>query len=110
MRARGFGAALLNDLSDHQEARRIHISGRVQGVGYRYFALGVAERLGIAGYAANLSDGRVEVYAIGTPTQLQTLLEELRRGPRGARVQQVVESKSDIIPAFASQFSIELTR
>ena len=100
----------MNDLSDHQEARRIHISGRVQGVGYRYFALGVAERLGIAGYAANLSDGRVEVYAIGTPTQLQTLLEELRRGPRGAMVEKIVERKSGIIPAFASQFSIEHTR
>ena len=82
----------------------------MQGVGYRYFALGVAERLGIAGYAANLSDGRVEVYAIGTPAQLQTLLEELRRGPRGAMVEKIVEGKSDIIPAFASQFSIEHTR
>jgi len=100
----------LDDVSDDKEARRIHVSGRVQGVGYRYFALSVAERLGIAGYAANLSDGRVEVYAIGRPAQLRTLLEELRRGPQGARVQQVVESKSDIIPAFASQFSIELTR
>jgi acylphosphatase len=100
----------LDDVSDDKEARRIHISGRVQGVGYRYFALGVAERLGIAGYAANLSDGRVEVYAIGTPTQLQTLLEELRRGPRGALVEKIVERKSGIIPAFASQFSIEHTR
>jgi acylphosphatase len=100
----------LDDVSNDKEAWRIHISGRVQGVGYRYFALDVAERLGIAGYTANLSDGRVEVYAIGTPAQLRTLVEELRRGPRGARVEQVVQSKSDIIPAFASQFSIEHTR
>ena len=97
-------------MSDDKEARRIHISGRVQGVGYRYFALGVAERLGIAGYAANLSDGRVEVYAIGTPAQLRTLLEELRRGPRGAMVKEIVEGQADIIRAFASQFSIEHTR
>ena len=110
MRARGLGAARLDDVSDDKEAWRIHISGRVQGVGYRYFALDVAERLGIAGYTANLSDGRVEVYAIGTPAQLRTLVEERRRGPRGARVEQVVQSKSDIIPAFASQFSIEHTR
>ena len=48
-------------------ARRYFISGIVQGVGFRYFAQDEAERLHLSGYVRNLRDGRVEVYAIGSP-------------------------------------------
>ena len=48
-------------------AKRFHVSGRVQGVGFRYFVERVALRLGIAGYVSNLPDGRVEVYALSSP-------------------------------------------
>jgi len=64
-------------------ARRYLVQGRVQGVGYRYFAEGVAEELGLAGYARNMDDGRVEVYAVGTSDQLAALSGYLWRGPRG---------------------------
>jgi acylphosphatase len=46
-------------------AYRYLVKGRVQGVGYRYFALRTAERLGVTGFVRNLSDGRVEVVGEG---------------------------------------------
>ena len=51
-------------------AKRYFIRGRVQGVGFRYFAQRAAAELGVTGYTRNLDDGRVEVYAVGTPDQL----------------------------------------
>jgi acylphosphatase len=89
-----------------QIARRFFVSGMVQGVGFRYFARDEAERLHVNGFARNLRDGRVEVYAIGSAeilAQLRTLLE---RGPRGAMVQQVVEEPAELDPRFAKDFSI----
>jgi acylphosphatase len=61
----------------------------VQGVGYRYFVMRAADRLGLAGYARNLADGRVEVVAEGADTALATLEDEMRRGPSFAEVQGV---------------------
>ena len=55
------------------QARRFFVSGRVQGVGYRFFAQNVAEQLGVSGYAKNL---RVEVYAVGDPAVLDVLGKE----------------------------------
>jgi acylphosphatase len=62
------------------------VSGRVQGVGFRYFTLRAAEELGLAGWVRNLADGRVEVHAEGPPAALEHLAERLRRGPPFARV------------------------
>jgi len=83
------------------------VSGTVQGVGFRYFAERVATRLGVAGYAKNLSDGRVEVYAIGTAGQLDAMRSELGCGPRMARVERVDESAAEIQPGTAGSFTIE---
>lgn len=94
-------------MSDQRQAKRIHISGRVQGVGYRYFVHRLAEQIGIAGYVRNLADGRVEVYAMGTPAQLRALIGELRRGPENAIVEKIGEADAEMAPAFASRFSIE---
>jgi acylphosphatase len=58
------------------------VSGRVQGVGYRYFTRKKALELGLSGYAENLSDGRVEVVAEGEKTDLELLIHHLRQGPR----------------------------
>jgi len=94
-------------VSEQKQARRFYVSGRVQGVGYRYFACRAAERHGVPGYARNLPDERVEVYAIGSEAQLQALLAELRRGPRHASVEAVAETEAELLPQFASHFSIE---
>lgn len=77
-------------------ARRYFIRGRVQGVGFRFFVERVANELGIRGYTRNLDDGRVEVYAIGTPEQLQELLGYLRRGPRWADVRGIDEQEAPV--------------
>ena len=92
---------------EHQVARRYYVSGSVQGVGYRYFAQRAAERLGVAGYAKNMHDGRVEVYAVGEAASLDALRTELERGPRAARVANVSEQDAPIDRGFAGQFSIE---
>jgi acylphosphatase len=87
-------------------AKRFFISGRVQGVGYRYFALNAAEQLGISGYAKNLPDGRVEVYAVGTAEQLRVFAQQLRRGPQFAAVTDVDEIDAEFLPASGSGFSV----
>jgi acylphosphatase len=60
---------------------RYFVSGRVQGVGYRYFTLHAAEALGVNGFARNLNDGRVEVVAEGSDEALAAFEEKLRQGP-----------------------------
>lgn len=87
-------------------ARRYFVSGIVQGVGFRYFTQDEAERLQLAGFVRNLRDGRVEVYAIGTAEKLARLKNALRRGPRGAMVQNVVENPAEVDAQFAVEFSI----
>ena len=57
------------------------VSGRVQGVGYRYFALQTAEALGVSGFARNLADGRVEVIAEADEGVLTQFEARLREGP-----------------------------
>jgi acylphosphatase len=94
-------------VSEDRSARRFFVSGIVQGVGFRYFANRAALGLGVAGYARNLSDGRVEVYAIGSPAALAALRSELARGPSGASVEHVTEEQAVSDPKFAGAFSIE---
>jgi acylphosphatase len=77
-------------------ARRWHISGRVQGVGYRYFAQRAASALGLSGYARNLDDGRVEVYASGQAEALSEFSARLREGPRWADVRGVEEQEATV--------------
>jgi acylphosphatase len=70
-------------------ARRCFVSGRVQGVFYRASTRQRAQELGCRGYARNLSDGRVEVLAIGEPAAVHALVEWLRQGPPAAHVTEV---------------------
>jgi acylphosphatase len=77
-------------------ARRYFIRGRVQGVGFRFFVERVASELGLRGYTRNLADGRVEVYAIGTPDQLEELAGYLRRGPRLADVRGIEQQEAPV--------------
>lgn len=67
-------------------AARFIVTGRVQGVGFRWFAAHHARRLGLTGVARNLSDGRVEVIAVGTAAAIVELEELLATGPDTASV------------------------
>jgi acylphosphatase len=68
----------------------------VQGVGYRWFVEKHANDLGLRGYTRNLSDGRVEVYAVGTSTQLDELDGWLWRGPAMADVRGVEHQEAPV--------------
>ena len=94
-------------MQGQRDARRFFVSGKVQGVGYRYFAMNAAEQIGVAGYAKNLADGRVEVYAIGTAPQLRQFARELRRGPRLAAVDVIDETEAEMLSDFGSRFSVK---
>ena len=76
-------------------------------MGYRFFALRAANRLGVSGYVRNLRDGRVEVYAIGAPEHLAELRAELRRGPFGVDIDEVTEDAAEVIPGYSRGFAIE---
>jgi acylphosphatase len=65
------------------------VHGRVQGVGYRYFVLRQATLRGLTGYARNLEDGTVEVYAEGVRARLEELCSELEHGSAPASVTRV---------------------
>jgi acylphosphatase len=78
------------------QARRWLVRGRVQGVGYRYFAQRAADQLGLTGYARNLDDGRVEVYAAGPLDKLSELAGMLHRGPHWADVRGVEEQEAEV--------------
>ena len=68
---------------------RLLIEGRVQGVGYRWFATRAARELGVRGWVRNLGDGRVEAQVAASAAVLEDLLGRLRRGPVHARVDRI---------------------
>jgi len=71
------------------------IRGRVQGVGFRWFVQREASELELRGWVRNTEDGDVEVVASGSPADLNELRTSLRRGPRGARVDHLIERRLD---------------
>jgi acylphosphatase len=70
-------------------ARKFTISGRVQRVGFRWFALDAASREGVTGWVQNLPDGRVEVLVEGEADAVERFERAVRRGPASARVDAV---------------------
>lgn len=72
-------------------ARKIFISGLVQGVGFRFFTQRSAARHQVLGYAKNLEDGRVEVYAEGEEKSVKDFLDDLSTGPTYSRVEEIEE-------------------
>jgi acylphosphatase len=76
---------------------RYLVSGSVQGVGFRWFVARHARNLGLAGYARNLPDGRVEVVVSGPDEVLPALEQLLRAGPANAQVDNV-ERSADPMP------------
>jgi acylphosphatase len=79
-----------------ESAKRWFVRGRVQGVGYRYFAQHAAHSLGLRGYARNLDDGRVEVYAAGSEDKLSKMAGMLHAGPRWSDVRGVEEQEAAV--------------
>ncbi len=78
-------------MTEQQARLRAIVKGIVQGVGFRYFTVYQAQRIGnIVGYVRNLRDGSVEVVAEGPREKLEQLLTQLRKGPTGAHVTEVV--------------------
>jgi len=87
------------------ETRRYLVSGRVQGVGFRWFVEREAAQIGITGWVRNCDNGDVEVMATGTREQHTALRHRLQQGPRASRVDHVGESKAPLLEA--ASFRIE---
>jgi acylphosphatase len=81
------------------------VRGRVQGVGFRVYALGVGRGLGLVGWVANESSGSVRVVAEGATADLDRLVAALRDGPPSAHVERVDERRSPATGEFKA-FSI----
>lgn len=71
-------------------ARHVVVKGLVQGVFFRAFTRDLGQSLGVRGHVKNLPDGTVEVLVEGTPARVQKFLDGLRKGPPGARVEEMV--------------------
>ncbi len=87
-------------------ARRFFLSGRVQGVGFRYFTQRVAARHQVLGYVRNLDDGRVEAWAQGLERSVEAFKHDITAGPQYSRVAEVEEIVVDLDEQFSS-FIIE---
>ena len=84
----------------------ITVSGRVQGVGFRYFALHKAQELGITGWVRNTVDSNVQIIAQGDETTLKTYVDYLRLGPTLSRVDKINIYRSGIVTVF-DNFSVK---
>ena len=86
--------------------RRYVVSGRVQGVGFRYFVQAVALRELLSGWVRNLDDGRVETAAAGEGDAIERFENALRQGPPAARVDGVMVDDTFPMAASNSGFHI----
>jgi acylphosphatase len=89
---------------DQRVAVHVVVSGRVQGVYYRHSAAEQARAGKVAGWARNLPDGRVELWAEGGREAVDAFLAWCRAGPRSARVTGLVIE--DVAPAGAMRFEV----
>jgi acylphosphatase len=72
-----------------EETLRLRITGKVQGVGYRLWAMRTAASLGLRGWVRNRQEGSVEALVTGAPEDVAAMVEASRNGPAGARVAEV---------------------
>ncbi len=90
-----------------KEHRLINIHGKVQGVGYRFFATRVARRLGLKGWIQNNRDGSVEAAVEGEKGSIDEWIEELKEGPRYAEVTKIDQDTKEFtgrLPDFDVKF------
>ena len=74
------------------------ISGRVQGVGFRYFAVSIAEKYDVRGFVRNIQGGKVEIVCQGEEEELKSFISEVKKGPAfsvitGAIAEEIPEAK-----------------
>jgi acylphosphatase len=74
--------------------KRLRIRGKVQGVGFRYWSVRQASKLGLRGWVRNRSDGSVEAVAAGPKDALDAFVAACHTGPRAARVDSVVVERA----------------
>jgi len=86
-------------------ARRFVISGRVQGVGFRYFTEAIASREGVDGWVSNRPDGCVEALVEGESEAVDRVERAIRHGPPGARVEEV-EVEDDVPTGRSTGFFV----
>jgi len=84
-------------VSESRVRINVVVAGLVQGVGYRYFVLDNAQELGLDGWVTNLHDGRVEAEIEGEEEIVAELITRMRKGPRLARVMEIVESPQQVV-------------
>lgn len=90
-----------------QSKKHVRISGRVQGVGFRHFTKQNARRLNLNGWVKNLPDGDVEAVFAGKEDNVLEMLEEMKKGPSVARVDDLtVDESSDKLNETFSGFSV----
>jgi acylphosphatase len=89
-----------------ERALRLRITGRVQGVGFRFETCNQARQLGLRGWVRNRHDGGVEVQIAGDAAACDTLVDWARRGPPGARVDalELTELSDDVALSIGSGF------
>lgn len=87
-------------------SKHLIISGRVQGVGFRYFTYKTAKELRIKGWVQNLQDGTVETVFAGSPENVNEMVNRLKEGPPSAHVQNVEEVDGSIDADKFNDFSI----
>jgi acylphosphatase len=89
--------------------RRYLVTGRVQGVGFRWFVEREARLIGVGGWVRNCDDGAVEVLASGNNAQLSSLYDKLKEGPRASRIDEVEVEDAAPFSGYKT-FQIEETR
>ena len=85
----------------------IHVSGFVQGVGFRIFVRNKARKLGITGWVRNLSDGRVEALVQGEEEKLEELLKHVHRGSYFSQVKNVLVKEEELVEKFIDMIKKE---
>jgi acylphosphatase len=93
--------------SENLRSLHLFLSGRVQGVGFRFFTIKQANRYHLTGWVRNLPDGRVEIFAEGPVNGLTMFLDDVSQGPSSARVSNVSEDWQEISARRHDNFSIK---
>ena len=88
-------------MKEQLHARRFFVTGRVQGVGYRVYVEQMAGVIGLQGYVRNRRDGRVEVFAMGSPEKLAQLRAALQQGPMMSEVDALDEEPDAVDNRYA---------